>query len=265
MWANSRPTQTENNRPPEAQLVRHATGALGAALRRKARHKGMKVAVFATAGKLAVLVYRLLEWGQNDVDEGQEAYEERHRERTFELRQANCQGARLRRPPKAPHSRSHPRTHVTGLRCFASGANNPQSTYPIYSRFNVGVNQTWSVTADGKTGPSEGEVMPEVPVGGFGPAAHTSERGVAVNRHSPLRQFLGLEKLSLRVTPRGYPTLRRSRPPWDWRCPRRHRCFGSFSRYRHLESSKCRLPPEGRPDPCPQRARSGCLSGLCRM
>ena len=63
-------------------LIR-SSSALGAALRRKARHKGMKVAVFATARKLAVLVYRMLAWGQDYVDEGQEAYEERHRESTF--------------------------------------------------------------------------------------------------------------------------------------------------------------------------------------
>ena len=42
-----------------------------------------QVAVFATARKLAVLVYRMLAWGQDYVDEGQEAYEERHRERTL--------------------------------------------------------------------------------------------------------------------------------------------------------------------------------------
>ena len=43
----------------------------------------MNVAVFATARKLAVLVYRMLVWGQDYVDEGEEAHEERHRERTL--------------------------------------------------------------------------------------------------------------------------------------------------------------------------------------
>ncbi len=57
--------------------------ALGAALRRKARHKGMKVAIFATARKLAQLIYRMLHWGQDYVDEGAAAYEARYRERNL--------------------------------------------------------------------------------------------------------------------------------------------------------------------------------------
>ena len=52
-------------------------------MRRKARHKGMKTAVFATARKLAKLLYRMLRWGQDYVDEGEAAYEERHRDRTL--------------------------------------------------------------------------------------------------------------------------------------------------------------------------------------
>jgi hypothetical protein len=38
------------------------------------------VAVFSTARKLAVLIYRLLRWGQPYMDEGVEAYEARYRE-----------------------------------------------------------------------------------------------------------------------------------------------------------------------------------------
>jgi transposase len=53
------------------------------ALRRKARHKGMKTAIFATARKLATLVYRMLYWGQDYVDVGEAAYEERYRQRTL--------------------------------------------------------------------------------------------------------------------------------------------------------------------------------------
>lgn len=63
-------------------LIR-SQSALGAALRRKARHKGMKTAIFATARKLAKLVYRMLCWGQDYVDEGEAAYEERYRQRTL--------------------------------------------------------------------------------------------------------------------------------------------------------------------------------------
>ena len=63
-------------------LIR-SQSALGAALRRKARHKGMKTAIFATARKLAKLVYRMLYWGQDYVDEGEAAYEGRYRHRTL--------------------------------------------------------------------------------------------------------------------------------------------------------------------------------------
>jgi hypothetical protein len=38
------------------------------------------VAVFATARKLATLIYRMLRWGTNYLDEGAEAYENRYRE-----------------------------------------------------------------------------------------------------------------------------------------------------------------------------------------
>lgn len=56
--------------------------ALGAYQRRIARRKGGAVAIFATARKLATLLYRMLRYGQDYVDEGTAAYEarfERHR------------------------------------------------------------------------------------------------------------------------------------------------------------------------------------------
>ncbi len=49
--------------------------ALGAYFRRIARHKGAAVAVFATARKLATLVYRMLRYGQPYTDIGEAAYE----------------------------------------------------------------------------------------------------------------------------------------------------------------------------------------------
>jgi hypothetical protein len=49
--------------------------ALGAALRRIARHKGGAVAIFAVARKLAQLIYRMLRYGQDYVDIGEKAYE----------------------------------------------------------------------------------------------------------------------------------------------------------------------------------------------
>jgi transposase len=63
-----------------ALTIRHSQTALGAYYRQIARRVGADVAVFATARKLAQLIYRLLRWGQPYVDEGAAAYEKRYRE-----------------------------------------------------------------------------------------------------------------------------------------------------------------------------------------
>jgi len=63
-----------------ALSMRHSLTALGAYYRHIARRKDGDVAVFATARKLATLIYRLLRWGQPYVDEGAEAYEKRYKE-----------------------------------------------------------------------------------------------------------------------------------------------------------------------------------------
>ena len=63
-----------------ALSLRHSATALGAYYRRMARRIGGDVAVFATARKLAILIYRLLRWGQQYVDEGAEAFEKRYQE-----------------------------------------------------------------------------------------------------------------------------------------------------------------------------------------
>jgi len=60
-----------------ALTLRNSKTALGAEYRRIARRKGANVAVFAMARKLAQLVYRLLRYGQEYVDEGIQAYEDR--------------------------------------------------------------------------------------------------------------------------------------------------------------------------------------------
>ena len=60
--------------------MRHSETALGAYYRQMARRIGGDVAVFATARKLATIIYRLLRWGQPYVDEGAEAYEKRYHE-----------------------------------------------------------------------------------------------------------------------------------------------------------------------------------------
>ena len=60
-----------------ALTLRHSQSALGAYYRRMARKKGANVAVFATARKLAILIYRMLRHGQDYVDEGAAVYEAR--------------------------------------------------------------------------------------------------------------------------------------------------------------------------------------------
>jgi transposase len=61
-----------------ALSLRHSKTALGAYYRKIAQRKGGDIAVFATARKLATLIYRLLRWGQPYVDEGATAYENRY-------------------------------------------------------------------------------------------------------------------------------------------------------------------------------------------
>ena len=63
-----------------AVSLRHSNTALGAYYRKIARRTGVDVAVFATARKLATLIYRLLRWGQPYLDEGAEAFEKRHQQ-----------------------------------------------------------------------------------------------------------------------------------------------------------------------------------------
>lgn len=61
-----------------ALSLRNSPTALGAYYRKIARRIGGDVAVFATARKLATLIYRLLRWGQSYVDEGAETFERRY-------------------------------------------------------------------------------------------------------------------------------------------------------------------------------------------
>lgn len=60
-----------------ALAVQRGKTALGASFRRTARYKGGAVAVFATARKLAQLIYRMLRFGTDYVDIGDKAYEQR--------------------------------------------------------------------------------------------------------------------------------------------------------------------------------------------
>jgi transposase len=67
-----------------ALSLRHSQSALGAYFRHIARRKGGATAVFATARKLAQIIYRMLRFGQDYVDEGAKAYEARHRLKRFQ-------------------------------------------------------------------------------------------------------------------------------------------------------------------------------------
>ena len=64
-----------------ATSLRNSKTALGAYYRRISRRKGASVAVFATARKLAQLIYRLVRYGQAYVDTGSEVYEARFTQR----------------------------------------------------------------------------------------------------------------------------------------------------------------------------------------
>ena len=74
-----------------ALSLRHSNTALGAYYRNIARRISGDVAVFATARKLATLIYRLLRWGQPYVDEGAEAYENRYRQQRIRSLTARAQ------------------------------------------------------------------------------------------------------------------------------------------------------------------------------
>ncbi|MCP5118766.1 MAG: IS110 family transposase [bacterium] len=60
-----------------ALTLQHSQSALGAFFRRMARRKGASVAVFATARKLAILIYRMLRSGLQYTDAGAPAYEKK--------------------------------------------------------------------------------------------------------------------------------------------------------------------------------------------
>lgn len=68
-------TRVSNALRMAALTLNRSQTALGAYYRRIAWRKGASVAVFATARKLAKLVYRLVRYGQDYVDAGSESYE----------------------------------------------------------------------------------------------------------------------------------------------------------------------------------------------
>ena len=73
-------TRVANALRMAALSLRKSKSASGAYYRRIARRKDARVAVFATARKLAVIIYRMLRYGQHYVDIGEDHYEERFRQ-----------------------------------------------------------------------------------------------------------------------------------------------------------------------------------------
>jgi hypothetical protein len=59
---------------------------LGAFYHQISRRLGGDFAVFATARKLAIIIYRLLRWGQPYVDQGSTASEKQYQQRRLEGR-----------------------------------------------------------------------------------------------------------------------------------------------------------------------------------
>jgi transposase len=84
-----------------ATSLEHSQTALGAYYRQMARRKGGSIAVFATARKLATLIYRLLRFGQPYVDEGAEAYEKRYQEGRIKSLTATAKALGYQLTPKA--------------------------------------------------------------------------------------------------------------------------------------------------------------------
>ena len=78
---NSASTRVANVLRMAALSLRHSDTALGSYYRHLSQRLGADVAVFASARKIATLIYRLLRWGQPYVDEGAKAYEKRSLER----------------------------------------------------------------------------------------------------------------------------------------------------------------------------------------
>ena len=87
-------TRVSNALRMAASTLRYSKTALGGFYRRISRRKGASVAVFATARKLAQLVYRLFCYGQVYVDIGEEAYNARFDQRrlTFYTKALNSMG-----------------------------------------------------------------------------------------------------------------------------------------------------------------------------
>ncbi len=66
-----------------AQTLLNSQSALGAFCRRMCSRLGPEKGIVAAAHKLALLIYRLLKFGKDYVDIGQDAYEQQFKQRTL--------------------------------------------------------------------------------------------------------------------------------------------------------------------------------------
>jgi transposase len=85
-----------------AVSLQRSKTALGGFYRRMSRRKGAAVAVFATARKLATLVYRMLRYGQDYIDIGERAYEERFQQRRIAALQNAAESLGFQFVPREP-------------------------------------------------------------------------------------------------------------------------------------------------------------------
>ena len=97
-------TRAANALRMAATSLRRSPSALGAQFRRLAWRKGAGVAIFAMARRLAQLVYRMLRYGRDYVDEGAQAYEQRHRQRRLRALANTAQEMGYDLVPAAPAS-----------------------------------------------------------------------------------------------------------------------------------------------------------------
>ncbi len=84
-----------------ALSLKNSPTAMGAYYRRMARRKTGSIAVFATARKIATHIYRMLRYGQDYVDEGAKAYEERFRQQRMKSLKSNAKSMGYKLVPLA--------------------------------------------------------------------------------------------------------------------------------------------------------------------
>ena len=68
-----------------AQSLHKSKTALGTYYRRMRARLGPAKAITATAHKLAILIYRMLKYGMDYVEQGQKAYEKQYQQRKIQM------------------------------------------------------------------------------------------------------------------------------------------------------------------------------------